>query len=37
VHVKGFFVQKATCLWSCTAKLYEDVIKGLSQANTKKK
>ena len=35
VHVKGFFVQKAICLWSCTAKLYEDVIKGLSKVNNK--
>ena len=36
VHVKGFFIQKANCLWSCTAKLYDDVIKGLAEANSKK-
>ena len=36
VHVKGFFIQKANCLWSCTAKLYDDVIKGLEEANFKK-
>ena len=37
VQVKGFFIQKANCLWSCTAKLYDDVIKGLAEANSKKK
>ena len=31
VHVKGIFIQKANCLWSCTAKLYDDVIKGLKE------
>ena len=30
VHVKGLFIQKANCLWSCNAKLYHDVIKGLA-------
>lgn len=37
VQVKGLFIQKANCLWSCTAKLYDDVIKGLAEANSKKK
>lgn len=31
VHVKGIFIQKANCLWSCTSKLYNDVIKGLKE------
>mgnify|MGYP001221920754 FL=1 len=37
VHVKGIFSQKANCLWSCTTKLYDDVIKGLKEANLKDK
>ena len=37
VHVKGFFTKKANCLWSCTAKLYDDVIQGLKEANLKDK
>ena len=31
VHVKGIFVQKANCLWSCKAKLYYKVIKDLKK------
>ena len=31
VHVKGFFKQKANCLWSCKAKLYHKVIKDLKE------
>lgn len=33
VHVKGIFVQKANCLWTCTSKLYDDVIAGMKDNN----
>ena len=35
VHVNGYFIQKANYLWSCTAKLYDDVIQGLAEAHSK--
>jgi len=36
VHVKGFFVQKANCLWSCKSKLYESAMKEFTDLNSKK-